>query len=415
MQQVKVRINEHYGDDLINLEFPDGWDIHRVDMACVDTPPMTDDEIRAALDNSIGAPNIAEQAKGKREKIVVTCDDLSRPTPAYRVFPFIVEQLHEAGVSDSQIFILGSFGCHHPMNLDSFARKIGDWAVAKYDCVNHNPFQNFENLGRTSAGTPIMVNKEFASADLRICISGLKKHLWAGAGGGGKAVIPGVSSIESILYNHSVIEGRRPVDRRIWWVEGNPERRDMQEYARKAGLDVSVNCVYDGSRELIGLYAGDVDDAWKEAVKDCYGAHDSRAAPKSDVVVVNAYPQADQDIDWWGARESLREGGTAVAVHHFTMGNALLHYRGEQMGAPWRRIQSYPSRRWPVEQAGNAIVYTGRPSKRQMLAYDDKVAWLTEWEQVLGRLREAHGEEASVAVYPSGKLQFDSAKNPLTI
>jgi nickel-dependent lactate racemase len=158
---------------------------------------MTNDEIRGALDNTLGASNITEQARGKRGRIVVTCDDLSRPTPAGRVFPFIIEQLHEAGISDSQISILGSFGSHHPMNLDAFARKLGDEAIARYDCVNHNPFYNFENLGRTSRGTPLLVNKEFASADLRICISGVKKHRWAGAGGGGKAVLPGVSSIET--------------------------------------------------------------------------------------------------------------------------------------------------------------------------------------------------------------------------
>ena len=415
MRPVNVRVNEYFGDEQIPLSFPDGWKVNLVEMTCKGAPPMDDGEIRSALENSIGTSNITEQARGKKGRIVVTCDDLSRPTPSYRVFPFIVEQLNRAGVSDSQIFILGSFGCHHPMNLDAFARKIGDWAVAKYDCVNHNPFQNFKNLGRTSAGTPVIVNQEFASADLRICISGVKKHIWAGAGGGGKAVIPGVSSIDSILYNHSIIEGHRPYKRRIWWIKENPERRDMQEYARIADLNVSVNCVYDISRELIGLYAGDVDAAWGEAVKECYKAHDSKTAPKSDVVVVNAYPQADQDIDWWGAQESLREGGTAVAVHHFTMGSALLHYGGEQMGAPWRRIQGYPRRRWPVEQAEDTIVYTNRLSKRHMLAYSDRVSWMTQWGSVLQRLREIHGEEASVAVYPSGKLQFDSAKNPLNV
>ena len=415
MRQVNVRTNEFFGDELIPLSFPDGWKVNLVEMACKDAPPMDDEEIRSALENSEGASSIKEQARGKKGRIVVTCDDLSRPTPAYRVFPFIVEQLHAAGISDSQIFVLGSFGCHHPMNLDAYARKLGERAVAKYDCVNHNPFQNFKDLGRTSAGTPVIVNQEFASADLRICISGVKKHVWAGAGGGGKAVIPGVSSIDSILYNHSVIEGHRPVNRRIWWIGENPERRDMQEYARMADLNVSVNCVYDVNRALIGLHAGDVDDAWKEAVKECYKAHDSKTAPKSDVAVVNAYPQADQDIDWWGAQESLREGGTAVAVHHFTMGSALLHYRGEQMGAPWRRIQGQHRNRWPVEQAENAIVFTNRLSKRHMLAYNDRVSWMTEWDSVLQRLVEIHGEEASVAVYPSGKLQFDSAKNPLNI
>jgi nickel-dependent lactate racemase len=415
MQQVSLRVNEHYGDEDINLTFPENWSIHMVEMACKDTPQMNDEEIRAALDNAVGAQNIEEQAKGRKGRIVVTCDDLSRPTPADRVFPFIVEQLHGAGVSDSQIFVLGSFGCHNPMNLDAFARKLGDAVVAKYDCVNHNPFQNFMNLGRTSRGTPVLVNKEFASADLRVCISGVKKHVWAGAGGGGKAVLPGVSSIDTILYNHSIIEGRRPVNRRIWWIKDNPERQDMQETARMADLNVSVNCVYNHHRELIDLAAGHVDDAWKKAVRSCYKAHDSRSAPESDVVIVNAYPQADQDIDWWGAQASLREGGTAVAVHRFTAGSALLHYRAEQMGAPWQRICGYPSKRWPVKQAGRILVYTDRLSRRQMLAYDERVEWLTDWDEVLNRLKETHGDEASVAVYPYGKTQFDAEKNPLEV
>ena len=413
MQNVSLRVNEHYGDEDIELTFPGGWNIKRVEMACRNKPPMIDEDIRVTMDNNIGSPNIVEQARGKTGRIVITCDDLSRPTPAHRVFPFIVEQLHEAGVSDSQIFVLGSFGCHNPMNLDSFARKLGDSVVAKYDCVNHNPFQNFENLGRTSRGTPVLVNKEFADADLRICISGVKKHHWAGAGGGGKAVLPGVSSIETILYNHSIIEGRRPENRRIWWIRDNPERQDMQETARMADLNVSVNCVYNHHRELIDLYAGHVDDAWLGAVRTCYEAHDSRSAEKSDVVVVNAYPQADQDIDWWGAQESLRDGGTAVAVHRFTPGRALLHYRAEQRGASWQRICGYPSRRWPVKQAGRILVYTDRLSRRQMLTYDDRVEWLTSWDDVLRLLLQIHGDEATVAVYPYGKIQFDSRKSPL--
>jgi len=289
MQEFKVRINEHHGDNLIPLAFPDGWSVEEVGMGCNGSPPMADDEIRATLDDAVGAPNISEQARGKHGRIVVTCDDLSRPTPADRVFPFIIEQLHEAGVSGVQVFILGSFGCHNPMNLDAFARKLGDDAVARYDCVNHNPFGNFENLGRTSRGTPLLVNKEFASADLRICISGVKKHIWAGAGGGGKAVLPGVSSIDTIFYNHGVIEGHRPLNRRIWWIRENPERLDMQEAARMADLNVSVNCVYNDRCQLIGLAAGDVDDAWREAARACYAAHAWKRAGKADVVVVNTY------------------------------------------------------------------------------------------------------------------------------
>ena len=50
-----------------------------------------------------------------------------------------------------------------------------------------------------------------------------------------------------------------------------------------------------------------------------------------------------------------------------------------------------------------------------MLAYDDRIEWLTDWDEVLKRLKETHGEEASAAVYPYGKIQFDARKNPLDI
>jgi hypothetical protein len=75
----------------------------------------------------------------------------------------------------------------------------------------------------------------------------------------------------------------------------------------------------------------------------------------------------------------------------------------------------YPARKWPVKQAGDTLIYTDRPNRRQMLAYDDKVEWLTDWSLILDRLVELHGEDAATAIYPCGKIQFDAEKNPLSI
>ena len=85
------------------------------------------------------------------------------------------------------------------------------------------------------------------------------------------------------------------------------------------------------------------------------------------------------------------------------------------MGAPWTRILGYPTRKWPVQQAGETLVYTDRPNRRQMLAYDDRVEWLTDWNLISSRLMELHGETATAAIYPCGKIQFDAEKNPLSI
>jgi nickel-dependent lactate racemase len=414
MTDISLRVNEHYGDNLLKLNFPESWSIEEVKMVAQDTPPLSDDQVRDAFAHPIGTPSIKELAKGKRGRIVVTCDDLSRPTPAQRVFPFIMQELHDAGIADHQIFILGSFGCHHPMNHDAFIRKVGREMVAKYDCVNHNPFCNFKSFGRTSRGTPLLVNEEFATADLRITVSGIKKHRWAAAGGGGKAIIPGVASEDTILWNHSITQSRE--GRAIWRVKDNPERSDMQEAARMAQLDVSINCNYNGKRELIGLHAGDSDDAWIQAVRLGYKMHSAPSpTKKADIVIVNAYPQADQGIDWSGAQESLREGGTAIAIHHFTLGRAHLHYRGERMRSQWRRLQGYPGKRWPVKQANNVMVFSDKLSRSHILDYDDRVEWATSWDAIIDKLQTLHGNDARVAVYPCGKIQFNPDDYPLII
>ena len=68
-----------------------------------------------------------------------------------------------------------------------------------------------------------------------------------------------------------------------------------------------------------------------------------------------------------------------------------------------------------MKQADTILVYTDRITKRQMLSYDDRVEWITDWDQMLKRLTTIHGKDASVAVYPYGKIQFDASKHPLEI
>jgi hypothetical protein len=85
------------------------------------------------------------------------------------------------------------------------------------------------------------------------------------------------------------------------------------------------------------------------------------------------------------------------------------------MGRPWQRMNNYPERQWPVKQADNIIVYSNRPSKRQKLKYKEEVEWQNEWNSIINRLIELHGDDASVSIYPVGKIQFNKPKYSLEI
>lgn len=417
MTSVNMKVDEHY-DRTIQINFPKTWDVSVVRMAGHSAPALTDEQIRDALNHPIGSPTIQELAKGKTGKIVVTCDDLERPTPAYRVFPFVMEELNKAGISDSQIFIMGAYGLHAAMTADSYGRKVGWDMVRRFDCVNHNAFKNHQNLGKTSRGTPLLVDSEFAKADLRIVVCGIKKHPSAGTGGAGKHVVPGVASFDTIAYNHQVIG--RTADRGIWKIKGNAIREDMQEAGRMADVDIVVNCCYNDNRDVVGLFVGDLDDAWHEAVKYSYDLHSTKVGnKKADVVVVNSYLQAQQGIDWWPASSTLGEGGTAVGIHLYTPGWRLTHYSVESFGSGsdgyWARMEGYPRRLWPVKQAGKVMVWSEKIAKRNMLRLSEKVEWIPEWQRIVKQLEAVHGENASAMVFPCSRVQFDPSKAPLVL
>ena len=73
-------------------------------LAPADGPALSDAQIARAFAEPIGAVNltlrIAEMARGKKSAAIVV-DDLSRPTPAATVIPFLLRELTGAGVPKS--------------------------------------------------------------------------------------------------------------------------------------------------------------------------------------------------------------------------------------------------------------------------------------------------------------------------
>ena len=86
-----------YGDEALTLNFPTGWEVEV--LGPKDAPVLSDTQIEKAFAEPIGTPRISELAKGKKSAAIVV-DDLSRPTPAAKVIPFLLRELVSAGVPE---------------------------------------------------------------------------------------------------------------------------------------------------------------------------------------------------------------------------------------------------------------------------------------------------------------------------
>jgi len=402
-----IPTREHYGDTEERLEVPPSWHFTTYHMAGHDAPVLTAEQIRERIEQPIGTKRLADLARGK-QTAVITFDDLTRPTPTFEVVPHVIAELKQGGIRDDGILFLTSYGSHRPLAQDEAERKLGAEVVNRYPWLNHNVFENLADVGKTSRGNRIKINRHFQQAGVRVTVSGIKAHGTAGYGGGAKAILPGIAWIDSIDYFHRTIAGVGGNHNKTVGalkIFKNECRLDMVEAARLAQVDFSVQTLYNGHRKVIGIYAGDVVDAHHAACRQANRLLRTEVALGADVVLVNAYPQNYQAANSLGWLRALREGGTGVLIIQHPEGLQSWHYAHERWDYDARPFYetAHPSR-WDVKQAGQFIVYSGYFQMRDKVEFPARTIFTRTWADTVAAIQKNH-REARVALYPYAGIQ----------
>ena len=111
---------------------------------------------------------------------------ISLRTQASRLLPSIIRELEEAGVERKEIKIVMSTGAHRPMDRFDLIKKLGEIVYYNMDIRHHHPFENILDLGVSSRGIPIHMNKLFMEAHIKVGVGCVVPHSYAGFGGGGQ-------------------------------------------------------------------------------------------------------------------------------------------------------------------------------------------------------------------------------------
>ncbi len=403
--KVTVPILAWYGEEELELEFPESWDVTLCKMKNHGAPALTDVEIRRAFTNPIGTKTIQQLAKGKKE-IAILFDDMSRPTPTAQLIPYVLEELAAAGIPDANIRFIAAIGAHGAMNGIDFRKKLGDEVMGRFLIYNHNPYENCTPLGMTSQGTPVSINSEVMSCDLKIGIGCIVPHPSFGFGGGSKIIIAGVASMETIDANHTRL-GLSPTTGTGKY-EDNVQVQDMNEAARMAGLDVKIDVILNLKREITALFIGDPVEEHKEGVKFAKEHYATDMAKEADVVIANCYLKADEMVIASGAAAPLlsQNGGDMILIAITPEGQVnhyLIRTYGKNIGGrAWFRKTGLPRN---TKKLTIMSPYSDRVGADWVAPYEH-VTWAKTWTEVINDLKSRYGDNTKVTVVPDATVQY---------
>lgn len=275
-------------------------------------------EIKRALNNPIGSKRLSKIAK-KGQKVAIVVDDFTRDAPSELMLLPILEDLNSVGISDEDITIIFGCGTHRAVTQEEAVKLLGKDVVSRIKTISHTcKSKDLVYVGKTkSYGTNVRVNPVFAEANLKILIGDVGFHYYAGYGGGRKSVMPAISCAETIQHNHAMLLNSKA---RTGILEGNPVHLDMTEGARIAGVDFILNVVMNSKGEIVKAFAGDLEEAFNEAVKLVDELYRVIIDRRADIVVVSAggHPgdidlyQAYKGLD--NALEAVKRNGVIVLV-----------------------------------------------------------------------------------------------------
>ena len=395
MKTVPVPWAMWYSNEKFDLTFPDSWEVTVANMK--GGPDIGDEGIRRAFAEPIGALPLREVAKGRRDAAILI-DDLTRPTPSYRVLPYILEELAAAGLGDDKVRIVCALAAHRSMTRQDFVKKIGLDLVERLAVINHNACDNLEFYGNSSQGIPIWVNREFARSDVKIA-AGMITPRGQFFGGGAKLLLPGACGRQTIYQNHA-------------YCPDDIFREHIDEVGRMVGLEYIVNPLLNMDGGIMAMVTGDMVKAYWHGVSIGRELYRTDIPEGMDVVVCNAWPKDTEGtqsgmarVPLYGTRHKvLKENGTVVIASACSEG---LGFHSVMMPGTWFRTRGRSGvggrvRRVQVRE----VVFSPNLNKYDVRAqYGEQTIFCKTWPEVLGVLEQAHGGSARACVFPCGAIQ----------
>lgn len=283
-------LNLAYGKTGHIIELSDNYKIDIIEPRWVES--VNDQTF--AITNALKHPYKKQSLKsivGKSDTVGIIFSDITRATPYHIIIPAILNELKD--IPQENICFYCANGTHRLATNQELIKILGESIVNNYEIVQNdaNNQELHEYVGTTVSGNEVYLSKKILNCDLKILTGFIEPHFFAGFSGGGKALIPGMASVKTIKYNHSI--SHLSHENVNWGITyGNPLWEEMIEAAEFVPGLFLLNITLNRNKEITNVFAGDLRTAHKAG---CQFVKDSAMAPVDklyDIVITSnsGYP-----------------------------------------------------------------------------------------------------------------------------
>jgi nickel-dependent lactate racemase len=409
-----VQVRLAYGHDGLTVDLPDGTEVIRPSWPA----PLADEA--AAVIAAVRGP-LAEliTTAAPRPKVAVVFPDLTRPMPNRTVLPPLLAALEKLGAGPDEVLLLCATGTHRQATAEEMDELIGPEITARYRIKDHDATAAGEHVEVGAVdGTPILIDRDYVAADVRILTGFVEPHFFAGYSGGPKGICPGLAALPTILEAHSP---KRIADAQATWtvLEGNPVHDFVRAATAFAPAGLSVDVVLSGDRRLAGVFTGpagsDGDPGHRQA---CAFVAADAVRPVSaafDLVVTtnSGYP-LDRNLyqavkGMTAAARVVRPGGTivmaAACADGVPRGSRFEELLAAASGAGDLVDPTHPAEldRWQVQVLGRILQHAEVQLLSDGISADEaRAAHLTPIDDIADSVRASGARR--VAAVPDGPL-----------
>jgi nickel-dependent lactate racemase len=414
-----MQIKLAYGKTGLDLVLPDDANVTVVENKFVAPLPDAQGALRNALRNPLNTRPLSEIVKPD-DTVAIIFSDITRPTPNHLILPVILAELHH--VPASHIILCNALGTHRPNTREELAKMLGEEIVQNYR-IEQNQSDDPStqvNLGKSSFGHDIWINRALMEADVKILTGFIEPHFFAGFSGGGKAVMPGMAGQQTVFGNHDA--GMIANPNATWGItQGNPIWEEAREVALRSGPTLLLNVTLNKDKHITGVFTGELKAAHDAGINFVRQSSMVPVPEPCDIVITtnSGYPldmNLYQAVKGMSAAEQIVSPGGSIIVaaecsdgipDHGLYGQMLREAANSAelfdailQSTETRQDQWQAQIQARIQQKADVYVHTNNLSDQQIR--DALLLPCANIVETVETLRQKYGRDARIAILPDG-------------